>query len=136
MVLVFLTLLGCSSGDTNSKESLSSGTTTGFGNTTGSVASVSISFGSNPIANGATTTVNVVLSDSQGRRVDSTVILTSNGGGTFATLSGTNSGSTITAGTTGGSLIVTFTPSFSGQIEIAATVLGTNLRSAAILNVL
>jgi hypothetical protein len=132
----FLFLSGCSSDGSNSKESLTSGTTTGFGNSTGPVANLLISIGSNPIGNGATTTVTVLLTDSQGRKTDGTVILTSNGGGNFSALGGTTSASTITAGTTGGSLVVTYTPSAAGQFEIAASVVGSNIRGAAILTVL
>jgi hypothetical protein len=135
-VALCFVLGGCSSSDPNNKTSLSSETVTGSGNSGGTAANVAITFGSNPIANGATTTVYVVLSDSQGRRIDSTVILTSSGSGTFNAIGGTTSSSTITAATSGGSLMVTFTSSASGQVEIAATIVGSGTRSAAILSVL
>ncbi|MBI5604480.1 MAG: hypothetical protein HY879_14125 [Deltaproteobacteria bacterium] len=132
-LLALLALWGCNVSDVNKKDSVSSGTTTGSGSSSGTAAMVTVTVGNNPIASGATTSLTVIVTDSQGRRTEATIILTSSRGGTFNGTDTTLSGSTF-----GGALIATYTaPSVSTQtdIELAAVVPGTTVRGTTILTV-
>jgi len=130
IIIALFFLWGCSSSDVNSQRSISSGTTTGFGSSGGAAVQITVTPASNPIGSGATTTLTVTVTDAQGRRTDATITLTSSGGGTF---NGTPT--TFSANTLGGSLIVTYTPSATGSIEIVATVNGTAIRASVTLSV-
>ena len=131
IVLALLFLTGCSSSDNSNKTSISSGTITGSGSSGGAAAQVSVTAASNPIGSTATTTITVIVTDAQGRRTDASIIVTSNGGGTF-----NGSATTVNANTLGGVLIVTYKPDTTGDIEIAVTVTGTSVRGSTILTVL
>ena len=124
MVIALFGLMGCNS-DANNKNSITSGTTTGFGGSGGTAAQVTVLAGNTQIANGGTTPILIIVTDAQGRRTDASIILTSSRGGSFTVTSTnttstnvTTTSSTITSATTntvlqgptvGGSLSTTFT---------------------------
>ena len=84
MVVALLGLMGCNSSGVNSKDSVTSGTTTGFGGSGGTAAQVTVLAGNSQIAwVVGTTPITVIVTDSQGRRTDASIILTSSLGGSF-----------------------------------------------------
>jgi hypothetical protein len=128
--VIFL-FLGCDVSDMNKQNSISSGTTTGYGSSGGAAAQVTISAGNNSLASGATTTITVIVTDGSGRRTDASIILTSSGGGTF-----NGSYTTLNGNTMGGSFIANYkAPSISIDDEVTATVAGTMLKGATIITV-
>ena len=84
MVVALFGLMGCNSSGANSKDSITSGTTTGFGGSGGTAAQVTVLAGNSEIAFGVgTTPITVIVTDSQGRRTDASIILTSSQRGIF-----------------------------------------------------
>ena len=130
-----LSALGCGN-ESNSKDSLTSGTHTGSGGSGLPPATITVVAGNNELAASAgTTTVTVVVTDNRGARTEATFQLTSSLGGNFVLNSGTKSGTTI--GTTiGGIFITTFEAGgVLGTTEIAATIPGTPfLRGSTTIN--
>ncbi len=63
MVIALFGLMGCNS-DANNKNSITSGTTTGFGGSGGTAAQVTVVAGNSQIANGGTTPITVIVTDS------------------------------------------------------------------------
>jgi hypothetical protein len=132
-----LSALGCSSSESNNKDSLTSGTHTGSGGSGLPPAAITVVAGNNELAASAgTTTITVVVTDNRGARTEATFQLTSSLGGNFVLNSGTKSGTTI--GTTiGGIFITTFEAGgVLGTTEIAATIPGTTplLRGSTTIN--
>jgi hypothetical protein len=131
IIFALLFLMGCSPSDVNKQSSITSGTTTGSGTSGGAAAQVAVTAGNNQLVSSGITSLTVIITDSQGRRTDATITLTSSRGGTF---NGTNT--TLSANTFGGALITTYTAP-AGTIDdvITATVIGTNIKGSTIINV-
>jgi hypothetical protein len=128
MVSVLFVLSGCNSSDVNKQDSVSSGTSTGFGSGD-PVSQVTVTAGSSQIFSGGSSSLTVITTDNQGRRSDAFVILSSSGGGTFVTSTGS---------TAGGILTTTYTaPTITSPIdtEITATVVGTNIKGSTIISI-
>ncbi len=114
MVVALFGLMGCNSSDVNNKDSITSGTTTGFGGSGGTAAQVTVLAGNSQIAFGVgTTPITVIVTDSQGRRTDASIILTSSRGGSFGVTSTntlrqrTTTNTTITSATSNTDLVWT-----------------------------
>jgi hypothetical protein len=135
----FFLFSGCEVSDVNKQDSLSSGTTSGYGSSGGPAANIILYAASNNLAVGATTTLTVVVTDGSGRRTEASIILTSSRGGTF------NEGQTgekpnpggpsYNGNTTGGILIADYTAKTSGDDEVTASVAGTALKATIIISV-
>jgi hypothetical protein len=127
--------LGCG-GDSNSKDSLTSGTHTGSGGSGLPPAAITVVAGNSELAaSGGSTTITVMVTDSRGARTEATFYLTSSLGGSFVLDSGTKSG-TIVGTTIGGIFITTFEAGgVLGTTEIAAAIPGTSLRGSISINI-
>jgi hypothetical protein len=158
MVVALFGLMGCNSSGVNSKDSVTSGTTTGFGGSGGTAAQVTVVAGNSQIGVNGTTPITVIVTDSQGRRTDASVILTSSLGGSFNVTS-TNTGSTTVSGggsnttvttttsntiltttTAGGVLTSTYTAvlaplSSPVDTQITAFIVGTTIKGSATVTI-
>jgi hypothetical protein len=132
IIFVLFFLMGCSPSDVNKQSSLTSGTITGSGTSGGAAANVAVTAGNRQLVSSGTTSITVIITDSQGRRTDATITLTSSRGGTFnGSTNATWSGNTL-----GGALIASYTaPGDTVDTEITATVIGTNIKGSTSISI-
>ncbi|MEW6188426.1 MAG: hypothetical protein AB1585_22135 [Thermodesulfobacteriota bacterium] len=126
----FFLLSGCEVSEVNKQDSLSSGTTSGYGSSGGPAANITLYAANNNLVSGATTTLTVVVTDGSGRRTDASIILTSTRGGTF---NGTDT--TLIGTTSGGAFIADYKANYAGDDEVTATVAGTALKATIVISV-
>jgi hypothetical protein len=132
---MLIALSGCDNSDVNNKNSITSGTTTGFGSSGGSVTNVTVTAGNSTIASEATTIITVIITDRNNKRTDDSIILTSSRAGYF---NGDSTNTTLNEYTLGGVLVATYTaPSVTSQTdtEITAMVKGTTIKGTTIITI-
>lgn len=130
-LISFFSLVGCNISDNNKKDSLTSGTIAGSGSSGGPPANVTVTAINSQLVAGGTTIITIIITDSQGRRTEATITLTSSNGGTFNGTNPTWSGNTL-----GGALLMPYTATaVVNSTEITATVNGTNIKGSTVITI-